>query len=165
MHFQLQPFLLINVKQPHIEGEIVKLIREYGLSNFTTIFDFELVGDKEMGMRIKGLDPDIHVLVRASDREIEPLDRAVAHPYADGVWLDTFDHDWISGPMIEGIKVMGKDVYVVSPELHGRSVNVGAWLALSEATGICTDLPHLLEKIVDPVAAEHDKVHPRDPWW
>lgn len=56
------------------------------------------------------------VLTRMS--EIEPVP-ALLHRCA-GLWLDAFGEDWIGAPLVEEMLVVGKWVFVVSPELHQR---------------------------------------------
>jgi len=37
-----------------------------------------------------------------------------------GIWLDAFDSCWFDGQVLRSLRAEGRDVCVVSPELHGR---------------------------------------------
>ena len=83
------------------------------------------------------------VFTRHSDIEKVPA----LYDQAVGVWLDDFHGDWVSLPAIEEHLSAGKQVCIVSPELHGRG-HRPFWssLAGSAAVGdsrlmLCTDFP------------------------
>ena len=71
---------------------------------------------------------------------------------ATGVWLDCFHRDWIDAEVILGHHRAGRQVALVSPELHGRP-HAGAWSCWREAARLidartqggtlmlCTDYP------------------------
>jgi glycerophosphoryl diester phosphodiesterase len=76
--------------------------------------------------------------------ELEPV--PPFYERAHGVWIDAFYSDWITAEVVRKHLDAGKQVALVSPELHGRD-HAAAWDAWSNLKGeniaICTDLPHL----------------------
>lgn len=83
------------------------------------------------------------VYVRQSEHEMAPalVERA------QGVWLDGFDGDWWTAETVANWTVLGKNVCVVSPELHRRDP-APAWRTLQAASWphpervrLCTDRP------------------------
>lgn len=90
------------------------------------------------------------------------LDRRSLFEKANGVWLEQPDDNWVDEEVITTIQTAGKTAWVLSSELHGRLVNLRKAVLWKKAEGICTDYPHLLERVLD----ESDKVvHPKDSWW
>lgn len=69
---------------------------------------------------------------------------------AAGIWLDAFDDTWFDAGAVRQWLDRGRDVCIVSPELHGRP-HEGVWaivhecLATRDGAGgrllLCTDLP------------------------
>ena len=83
------------------------------------------------------------VFTRASEFERTP----VCYDEAIGVWLDDFGASWYTPADIRGFLADGKQVCVVSPELHGRDP-APLWrtlrlngLAGAPALMLCTDFP------------------------
>lgn len=75
--------------------------------------------------------------------EFEPISPIVND--ADGVWLDSFHTQWWDGQLIADLLFSGKNVCVVSPELHGRD-HTSLWSQIKEKKYhqhekfmICTD--------------------------
>jgi hypothetical protein len=63
----------------------------------------------------------------------------------NGIWLDSFDVEWYSTERISLLLLKGKQICVVSPELHGRP-HLGLWTELrkiwkSPGLMLCTDFP------------------------
>jgi hypothetical protein len=80
----------------------------------------------------------------------------------DGVWLEQPKGDWVDQSVIENIHLVGKTCSIVSPELHGRRIDLTSLHQWKDADAICTDFPHLFSQILnalDPV------VYPVQPWW
>lgn len=96
----------------------------------------------------------------------EALEAALQDPdaltYVAGLWLEQPDEDWVSELTIAHIRHIGKSVWVVSPELHGRSFDLAKLSMWREADGICTDTPHLLGRLLD---INDGVVYPTAPWW
>jgi len=81
---------------------------------------------------------------------------------ADGVWLEQPENDWVDEEIIASVHAAGKTAWVMSPELHGRQLDLGVVARWAASDGVCTDFPHLLARVLDPA----DKVvHPKEPWW
>lgn len=72
---------------------------------------------------------------------------------AQGVWLDAFDRDWFGLAEIERHLAAGKQVALVSPELHRRPCETAweAWRPLARRVqngmlAVCTDFPDLADR-------------------
>jgi glycerophosphoryl diester phosphodiesterase len=81
------------------------------------------------------------VFCRMSEYEREPS----CLNHARGVWLDAFDRHWYTESMVLELLSSGKQVCVVSPELHGRDP-LPVWRSLKglgavDGLMICTDFP------------------------
>lgn len=75
--------------------------------------------------------------------EVEPLPAWIDQ--AAGVWLDAFEGLWFSNELITDLLSRGKQVCVVSAELHGRDHHA-LWQQLFELRArnglmLCTDIP------------------------
>jgi hypothetical protein len=90
------------------------------------------------------LQRGVPTFTRQSEYESSPAfyDKAV------GVWLDSFDDEWVTPSTIEARISAGKAVAIVSPELHGRDHEPAwhRWRAIlrggaSWTLMLCTDLP------------------------
>jgi hypothetical protein len=86
-------------------------------------------------------DYGLPVFTRMSEVERNPawLDRAA------GVWLDCFESEWFKNDLIIELLNDGKQVCLVSPELHGRDNKI-FWEMISEISSepkliLCTDFP------------------------
>ena len=114
--------------------------------------------------RMKAASVAVQTLVTVDDLDglNVLLDLPEALGGADGAWLEQPEENWVSREVIALLHSVEKSVWVVSPELHGRTLDL-AWLdAWSGADGLVTDYPHLIERVLnrtDPV------VHPKEPWW
>lgn len=80
---------------------------------------------------------EIPVYTRQSEYEKEPS----FYSEAKGVWLDAFDSVWYSRDLIWSHLRSGKDVCLVSPELHGREPHE-LWNFLQEDKELVSH-PHL----------------------
>ena len=149
------PLLAWNLKIISAAEPLVEFIQKQGLADRSLVFDHELalegtdLGPMDTGKYMVAIDcPGI--LTRASDREDEPLGLALVRT-AHGVWLDAFEKDWVPRERILQAHAAGKAAYVVSPELHGRPLDLGLWKEWVGAgvQGICTDFPHLLAAWMD----------------
>lgn len=126
----------INIKADGLLPLLMPILQEYGITNYFT-FDMsvpQMLEYREAGARY---------FTRQS--EIEP--NPVLYEDATGVWVDGFFGDeWITGELVQGHLDRGKQVCLVSPELHGRKPQdfwkrVQTWhLDLSQVF-LCTDLP------------------------
>jgi len=128
--------LAINIKADGLAKQLQAIMAERGIVDWFT-FD---MSPPEMSFQLRlGLP----VYTRVSEFEQTPVhyDKAV------GVWLDAFETDWHSEPTIAGFLNDGKQVCVVSPELHGRKkdhvweILRGPSLRDHPRLSLCTDLP------------------------
>lgn len=126
--------LALNIKADGLAKELKKILQDYpDLSYF--VFDMSIPDMKSY------LDLGISVFTRVSDVEKIPI----WLEYSDGIWLDAFSHDWYDLEIIHKLLATGKQVCVVSPELHKRDYNE-VWnmlypLRTCAALMLCTDYP------------------------
>lgn len=136
----------LNVKELGYEAELLarQLDGDFGARSF--LFDFELLEPATPGAAQRKIRTfpggDRAVLAaRVSDRG-ESLAQCLAIP-AQVVWLDEFDSLWATADTIATLRAAGRQIFAVSPELHGfdddarrrRWADFAAW----EIDGICTD--------------------------
>lgn len=123
--------LALNIKADGLADEIKRLLEKYNHINYFT-FDMsipEMVYQHKLGLNIFTGRSDI-----------------ITHPImlkeAKGVWLDCFNSDWFGAKEIEDLKNQGKEVCIVSPDLHKREYK-SVWSKYKNAEGImlCTDYP------------------------
>lgn len=131
--------LAINVKADGLAAAIHRAVESRGID---TYFCFDMSVPDARGYDALGMP----FFARLS--ELEPrsplADRAV------GIWLDAFEGTWFDAALIRDWLDRGRDVCVVSPELHGRP-HEPLWAivrqCLATAGGaagrlmLCTDLP------------------------
>lgn len=154
----------INVKdESQLPEDLVFPARDAGLLGRCFFFDHT----PAYGANLRAVHPDVRTLARASDRG-EALDSALSRPDW-GVWLDSFDHDWVTAETIEQVHAAGKTAWAVSPELHRRFLDLRTVLPWRQADGICTDLPHFYAALwkmgTDWCKFQSDILFPEDPWW
>lgn len=128
--------LALNIKADGLARALVQELAARSLSHWFT-FDMsvpELVAQLRLGLP---------VFTRASEYEPEPA----LYARATGVWLDSFERDWFGVDAISEFLSDGKQVCVVSPELHGRDPQP-LWTLLKNSRFaehpqlmICTDRP------------------------
>lgn len=100
-------------------------------------FAFDMSGPETVRYAREGLP----FYTRHSDVEPEPI----LYAEAAGIWLDAFHGDWFDATVVKRHLAAGKQVCIVSPELHGRDPRpVWEWLRdLAGEPGVilCTDRP------------------------
>ncbi len=126
--------LAINVKADGMAMALKKTFERHGHTNWF-VFDMSIPDMRAY------LTEGIATYTRISDVEVAP----VLIGQAAGVWLDGFEGDWFSNKVVADLLVQGKQVCVVSPELHGRDPEV-LWRQLSDLKSqdglmLCTDRP------------------------
>lgn len=129
--------LAVNIKADGLQKLLTKALTEHGITNYF-LFDMS-VPDAVASMRA-----GLRVFTRQSDLERSPS----FYAEAAGVWMDAFhDHTWLTPSTIEGHLNAGKEVCLVSPELHGKP-HLAFWQRLREssiashaALMICSDIP------------------------
>jgi len=154
------PLILWNIKTLGLEQILPEFIFTRGLHETSIIFDQDFPGMPENYSR-EFLARKVKVLVRVSDRE---PDKVVGSDY-HGVWLDQFDSDWVDQDVVAYWHDRGKAVFVVSPELHNRPLDLKKWFEWKEADGICTDFPFLASDLLAPNAEHASVLFPTNPWW
>lgn len=134
--------LALNIKADGLQSALAEALanRQVGLDSY---FVFDMAIPDALGyLRLK-----MPCFTRQS--EVEPVPAFIYQ--STGIWLDCFRTDWINEEDILAHCAAGRQVAVVSPELHGRS-HQGAWEKWREADHklkqrgrdnllICTDYP------------------------
>lgn len=128
--------LAINIKSDGLAAALLAQMQEHGLTRWYT-FDMSV---PEMVVQVRRGLP---VFTRVSEYEPRPA----LYEQAAGVWVDGFVGDWVAARDIATFLRDGKQVTVVSPELHGRS-HLALWNVLGSPTikghpelTLCTDMP------------------------
>ncbi len=126
--------LALNIKSDGLANIISKTMMHYPRDKWF-VFDMSI---PDMLDHLRVGNP---VFARMSEFEI-------ALPWLDqvqGIWLDSFENNWFSIELIDELVGKGKQICVVSPELHGRD-HVSLWekiLPIANTTNLmlCTDFP------------------------
>lgn len=126
--------LAINIKADGMAAILKKKFEQHGHSNWF-VFDMSIPDMRTY------LQEDVATYTRLSDVEVAP----VLIEQTAGIWLDGFEGEWFSNKVITDLLSDGKQVCVVSPELHGRNP-AALWrqlLDLKSEVGLmlCTDIP------------------------
>lgn len=129
--------LALNIKADGLQGMLKPMLAEYGISNY-------FVFDMSIPDTLNWARANVPYFARQSDHEPEP----VCYGGAAGIWLDEFDRHWIDEEVIRRHISCGKQVCVVSPELHGRP-HLPVWeeyrtfqsLIAHRGLILCTDFP------------------------
>jgi hypothetical protein len=126
----------LNIKADGLRSLLKPLLARHRIVNY---FCFDMSVPETLAYRRDGL----RFFTRESEYEPNPA------LYADaaGVWMDMFHGEWISPARIREHLQAGKQVALVSPELHGRP-HLAFWTRLRDARlhaerdlMLCTDLP------------------------
>jgi glycerophosphoryl diester phosphodiesterase len=126
--------LAVNVKSDGLAGRL----RDAFADADVPWFAFDMSGPETVRYAREGLP----FYTRHSDVEPHPI----LYGQAQGVWLDSFtDDQWIGPDMVNAHVDAGKQVCVVSSELHGREPEP-LWERLAPLKGdphvsLCTDRP------------------------
>jgi len=138
LHRRLGPGLplALNIKADGLQIMLLDLLTAYEVQDYF-VFDMAIpdaAGYLRHGMR---------AFTRQSEWEPEPAYYAAAA----GVWLDAFSSEWYDTDTIGRHLDQGKQVCVVSPDLHGRE-HRGLWdrlasspIAKHPGLMLCTDFP------------------------
>lgn len=128
--------IALNIKSDGLHSLVKKLIAESGLSNY---FIFDMSVPDARGY----LAEQMPVFTRLSEFETTP----VFFDQSQGVWLDAFEWEWYDAEVIQNLLDKGKQVAIVSPELHRRP-HLELWDLLRRSrlhqnalVSICTDFP------------------------
>lgn len=127
----------INIKADGLKNILWSFLEEYNITNYF-IFDMsvpQMVEFRELGLRY---------FTRQSEVELTPC----LYEDAAGVWIDGFWSDkWITKNLLQTHTKNGKEICIVSPELHGRTGYREFWKILKSFSidfkniFLCTDHP------------------------
>ena len=126
--------IALNIKADGLAQKLKQIMHENSNVNWF-VFDMSIPDMKSY------LDLDMPTFTRLSDVEQTPI--WIEH--ACGVWLDSFYNDWYDIEIVNKLLVAGKQVCIISPELHNRDYSL-VWnmlYSLKECSGLmlCTDFP------------------------
>jgi hypothetical protein len=132
-----RPTLALNIKADGLQASLLNCLNLFGIENYF-IFDMA-VPDGLNYIRL-----GMNTYSRQSEYEAIPS----YYEKANGLWLDEFHGHWISDEIIKQHMDNGKDVCIVSPELHKRSHELEwrHYRDLEKSIGkdrlmLCTDFP------------------------
>ena len=113
--------LALNIKSDGLASEVHRLVDQHGIENYF-VFDMsipDMLAYLKLGMRCFRRVSELEPWVDWSEAE-----RAEPHQLSTccGIWLDAFFSTWYSQQRIVDFLRSGSDVCLVSPELHGRSI-------------------------------------------
>lgn len=128
--------LAINIKSDGIHDQLKIAIEKYKLQSYFT-FDMSFPG------LFFGYQDKLKFFSSLNEYLQEPL----LYSKCSGIWLDAYQYIWYSAQHIEKYLNDGKEVCIVSPELHNRE-HSQLWQVIKEShlsqhmhLSICTDLP------------------------
>lgn len=128
--------LALNIKSNGLSPHLKRLLKTYRVTHYF-VFDMSVPDTRHY------LKEGFRIFTRQSEIEkIPPF-----YNQAAGVWVDCFYGDWADAKLVGRHIKAGKEVCLVSPELHGRN-HQPFWKKIrrSSITGsgnlmICTDYP------------------------
>ena len=133
----------INIKADGLKDILREYFERYKIKNYF-LFDMsvpQMVEFEEMGLRF---------FTRQSEYEVCP----VMYDQAAGVWIDGFNSiDWITEELLDRHIKSGKEICLVSPDLHGKTDYMQFWDRLRSwhidfsRIMLCTDYPDEARKI------------------
>ena len=138
--------IAVNVKELDYAADLIDLDSRQVFGRRAFYFDFELLEPDAPGAtqrRIRQLPggEQLNLAARISDRN-ESVGSCLSIP-AETVWADEFDSNWLTADVLQQVKQAGREVYVVSPELHGAQTadRMLRWEEILSwpIDGICTD--------------------------
>lgn len=128
--------LALNIKADGLQAAVREALARHAIAG---AFVFDMALPDALGY----LAQSIPAYTRSSEYETAPsfLERAA------GVWLDAFHGEWYGMDLVAGWLEQGKEVCIVSPELHRRP-HLALWqqlraarLHLRPGLRLCTDFP------------------------
>ena len=141
-----QQQIAVNAKELGYLRELAGLIERRVFGPRAFLFDFELLepatpGASQRAIRTFADATAVPLACRLSDRS-EPVAQCLGIP-AEIAWADEFDRFWLTRAEVDALRADGRQVIVISPELHGfddaarrrRWADFKAW----GVDGICTD--------------------------
>jgi hypothetical protein len=137
-----RPPLALNIKADGLHQPLLDKLQQWGVTNY---FVFDMSVPDTLGYRRLGMP----WAARLSEYESGgPLPKEAGH-----IWLDAFEGQWYDMAMLSDLLQQGKQVAVVSPELHRREYGP-LWAALRELGPqprllLCTDLVEQALEVFD----------------
>ena len=138
--------LALNIKADGLGPAIRDTMAKRSLTRW---FTFDMSGPELIRQKAQGLP----AFTRQSEYETQP----VLYDRVQGLWLDGFDGIWFEADHIRKLLSDGKQVCIVSPELHGRTPT-DLWDMLEREAlfdadlMVCTDIPEALRERVGEAA-------------
>lgn len=127
----------INIKSDGLKEVLNEYLKKYSINNYF-LFDMsvpQMVEFREMGLRY---------FTRQSEIETVPC----LYEDAAGIWIDGFwSTNWITEELLKNHIEAGKEVCLVSPDLHGKNDYRDFWELIKkyeidfDKVIICTDYP------------------------
>jgi hypothetical protein len=140
------PPLALNVKSDGLQGKVKQHLKKFDIDNF---FFFDMSIPDMLGY----IKNDLNTFARISEYEGEsPILNLV-----QGIWLDGFSESIVDESLIKRFIDEGKQVCMVSPELHRRP-HLETWkkykyfakeLINSDKLILCTDIPEEAKEFFD----------------
>jgi hypothetical protein len=128
--------LALNIKADGLQAKVAAALAAHRIED---AFVFDMAVPDALGYLAQGTP----AYTRISEYETVPsfLDQAA------GIWLDAFHGEWYTPEQVAGWLAQGKQVCIVSPELHKRP-HLALWQRLRAAglqrhpgLSLCTDFP------------------------
>jgi hypothetical protein len=128
--------LALNIKADGLQAKVAAALAAHRIED---AFVFDMAVPDALGYLAQGTP----AYTRISEYETVPsfLDQAA------GIWLDAFHGEWYTPELVAGWLARGKQVCIVSPELHKRP-HLALWQRLRAAglqrhpgLSLCTDFP------------------------
>lgn len=132
-------YLALNIKSDGLQKKLKEKLEKFKITNY---FVFDMSVPDGLGY----LKNCFNTFTRQSEYETNPS----FYNKAIGVWLDSFNEDWITNSQITKHLENNKLVCIVSPELHKRPY-LKVWekyknLAKEKNLFLCTDFPEEAKK-------------------
>lgn len=143
-----QQRIAVNAKELGYLRELAELIETRVFGPRALLFDFELLepatpGASQRAIRAIASGTAVPLASRLSDRG-EPVAQCLGIP-GEVAWADEFDRFWLTRAEVEALRVAGREVVVISPELHGfdHAARRRRWADFKTwgVDCICTDFP------------------------
>ncbi len=126
--------IAFNIKSDGLVNRLREKLKQYPFLNYF-FFDMSIPDMRSY------IQHDMPVFSRISEYEKTPAFADVAA----GIWLDSFEADWFDNNFLKDLSVSGKQICIVSPELHKRD-HLKLWEQLKlidfeQKLILCTDYP------------------------
>lgn len=144
----------LNVKELGDEAALIDFLDHQGVLPQCCLFDMELLEDAPgtTARAFRALHPTVAIAARVSDRG-EPIAQALGIDVAQTIWLDEFDGPWATRADVDRLKAAGRRVWMVSPDLHGATLQETRrrWREVLTwgLDGLCTDYAEALEHDIE----------------